>query len=289
MAFELIKPRTTVLDVGCSSGNFGEALIHFKKCTVDGVEPNRADASLAKQKLRSVHTSNVEDVLGDLIKSKATYDHVVFLDVIEHLYKPSALLKEIRKILEPKGTIVFSLPNMGHQSVRIMLLTGDFEYGKTGILDNTHLHFYTEKELRRVFDEAGFSVKSLDSVVVAYDEELLRSELSKVGVKEADKNLIRVLTKNNAHTYQFVGDAVPRANVKVNKGNRKFQSPAPKDTIREAYDKKIMERELFFKHEIDKRNNALKEKNKIIQDKDLLISKMNKKKNILNRLRNIKP
>src|SRR5680860_518166 len=137
MAFNLVGEKSSVLDIGCSKGDFGEALSFYKKCTVDGVEPDIEDSKAASEKLVNVFNNCVEKAIETDLKNKK-YDHIVLLDVIEHINDPVSVLSSLSNNLNPGCSVIFSIPNMAHISVRIMLMSGDFTYGKTGILDNTH-------------------------------------------------------------------------------------------------------------------------------------------------------
>ncbi len=86
------------------------------------------------------------------------YDVVVAGDVIEHLTRPGHLLAEIRRVLRPGGQLMLSVPNFGHWYPRVRVATGLFGYDRRGILDNTHLRFFTRSTLRRTVRSAGFDV-----------------------------------------------------------------------------------------------------------------------------------
>lgn len=203
---DYIKSGATVLDVGCSSGNFGKVLIDNKGCVVDGVELDANDYKLAKTKLRNVFNLNIEtDDLG-IIKNK--YDYIYFGDVIEHLVWPVATLERIKSHLSQKGCLIFSIPNMAHLLSRLMLLQGDFEYGETGLLDKTHLHFYTPNEIERIFALAGYKITYFDPVLKDLPEELIESELGKVGLRMTSEFLEFTRT-SQASIYQMVGAAIP--------------------------------------------------------------------------------
>ncbi len=200
--FNLIKDKQVVLDIGCSSGNFGKELIDQKHCTVDGVELNLDDARLAKKKLRKVFSFNIEE--GAPKELWGQYDVVCFGDVIEHLVNPVVALENTKQLLKKNGKVVFSIPNMAHMSVRLMLLGGNFEYGETGLLDKTHLHFYDEKEVYRVFNEASLNIDKIDYVRRDIPTDVLKRILATLGLK-ADKSFIENSKKVNASAYQFIG------------------------------------------------------------------------------------
>jgi len=202
--YTMIKEGSTILDIGCSSGNFGEIIIKEKKCTVDGIEIDDDDFNEAKKKLRNVYKLDIETDDLSVIKSK--YDYVYFGDVIEHLKDPITSLKRVKKLLENDGQIIFSIPNMAHLSVRLMLLQGKLEYGETGLLDKTHLHLYTHDEIQRVFKVAGYQITKLDPVMKDFPVEVIENELSKVGLKSTSK-FIEFTRTTDATVYQYVGMA----------------------------------------------------------------------------------
>lgn len=204
--FNFVKPGSKVLDIGCSSGNFGKTLIDKKNCIVDGLEIDDKDFKDASKKLRNVYQLNIET--DDLSPISDTYDYIYFGDVIEHLVDPVRALRRLEPLFtsKKKAQLLFSLPNMSHISVRMMLLNGAFEYGKTGLLDNTHLHFYTLDELTRVFRRAGMEISTFDPVVKDYPKKLLDTELKKVGLKNTEE-FTDFINTTNASIYQLVGIA----------------------------------------------------------------------------------
>jgi 2-polyprenyl-3-methyl-5-hydroxy-6-metoxy-1,4-benzoquinol methylase len=234
-ALNLVPKGSKVLDVGCSSGNFGKVLIEKKNCTVDGLELDAADAKLASKWLRNVYNLNIEtDDLGEL---KDKYDIIYFGDVIEHLYYPSSTLKRVQKLLKPGGSILFSIPNMAHATIRLLLLTGDFEYTETGLLDKTHLHFYNLKEVERVFNEADMEISKLDYVEKDYPDQLIKDYLSKLGLSvNQNSSFLSNMRKVDAAAFQFIGLAKP-ASKKIPK--KKLKQFGPVDMF-ESYHTNIV-------------------------------------------------
>lgn len=210
--FQMIPERSEVLDVGCSSGNFGAELIKQKKCTVDGIEIDDSDFQKAKRKLNKVYKLNVEKPLA--LKKK--YDFVYFGDVIEHLVDPVAALKNVQAVLKPEGKILFSIPNMTHVGVRLLLLSGEFEYSETGLLDKTHLHFYSQEEVYRVFEEAGYQIDHFDFIAKDLPKEVITKKLAELGLK-ANEEFYTAMTEPRAAAFQFVGSAERAARPKKRK------------------------------------------------------------------------
>lgn len=148
-----------VLDVGCHTGGFGVTLKEERGCEVWGVEPDPGAAAIAETFLDRVFVGPYSCDLGI---PDASFDLVVFNDVLEHLSEPWDVLRTVKRHLKPSGTVVVSLPNLLHQSNLLhMLRDRDFRYEPTGIRDRTHLRFFTAKSARRMFEECGYEVEQL--------------------------------------------------------------------------------------------------------------------------------
>lgn len=160
---ELI-PRSarTVLDVGCGAGRLGEALKARQGAEVVGIELDGHAAGLARGRLDRVLVGDVELTEPDL--APRSFDAVVCGDVLEHLRDPDRLLRHVRGWLRPDGRVVASVPNVRHHSVVLSLLEGNWTYESAGLLDRTHLRFFTRREVEKLFFRAGFAVERLGSV-----------------------------------------------------------------------------------------------------------------------------
>src|SRR5579859_1770467 len=204
LMLELVGSNKRVLDVGCDTGYLGRALIAHG-CSVSGVEMNEAAAAEAARYLDRVLVADLEK--ADLVEEfgAASFDVVVFGDVLEHLRDPLPALRQARPLLRPGGYIVISTPNIAHGDVRLALLAGRFNYSKVGILDDTHLRFFTRDSLVQFLHDGGFVLADLRRSIA----ELFTTEL---GVQEADVDpeLVASLRDDiEARTYQFVVTAVP--------------------------------------------------------------------------------
>jgi 2-polyprenyl-3-methyl-5-hydroxy-6-metoxy-1,4-benzoquinol methylase len=148
-----------VLDVGCGVGRLGEAIRARQGAEVTGVEVDVPAAEEAKGRLARVVVGDVER--PDVDFDRAAFDCVVCGDVIEHLEDPDAFLGRARGWLRPGGTLVASLPNARHYSVVGGLLAGDWTYEAAGLLDETHLGFYTRRDMVDLFERSGYRVERI--------------------------------------------------------------------------------------------------------------------------------
>jgi len=210
-----VSEDSEVLDIGCSSGGLGELLIKNKSCVVDGVEPDKKDSILASNKLNYVWNSDIETALLNIRKK---YDIIIFADVLEHILHPDEVLRAIKRIIKPKGRVVFSVPNMSHVSLRLALLRGDWEYNETGLLDKTHLRYWDLKTIRELFIRSNMNLIKLDTVTYPYTDKLIKDRLKDMGLIATERGL-DLLKSPEASAFQIVGYAefskVKQKNIKL--------------------------------------------------------------------------
>lgn len=158
--FPLISPGSKVLDLGCWAGRLGEKLIKEKKCEVFGVDINQKAIELAKKRLTKAFVAdlNKEKELQKLFDNQK-FDFIVLVEVLEHLVNPEKLLTEIKKLLNKDGKIIISVPNIANWEIRLQLLFGNFDYEQQGILDETHLRFFTRKSIRNLLMSFGYNIE----------------------------------------------------------------------------------------------------------------------------------
>ncbi|MCU1544084.1 MAG: wbbL 5 [Microbacteriaceae bacterium] len=204
--YHSIPDGSRVLDVGCSVGNFGEALEKLKGCTVVGIDINAHDIEEAKTRISEAHVFDISS--PGALERFGTFDVIVFADVIEHIPDPRAALSAARALVAPGGVVVYSIPNMGHVSVRLDLLEGRFPYAELGLLDKTHLHFYDRAEVHDVLASAGFTITDENPTTSEYPRRWTEQRLGAIGLTpgEAFFDMLRVTESN---IYQYVGTAVP--------------------------------------------------------------------------------
>ncbi len=154
----LVPPTAKrVLDVGCAGGGLGAALKKERpSLVVDGIEVVPHAARMADQVLDEVFVGPVEQVHPRL--TDGAYDCIVFADVLEHTVDPVGVLRLLRPKLKADGVLVVSLPNIRHWTVLGPLIEGKFDYEDAGILDRTHLRFFTKQTMVELFHHNGFDV-----------------------------------------------------------------------------------------------------------------------------------
>lgn len=165
MAVESVPNKSYVLDVGCATGYIGEYLIKQKNCRVIGIENNSEEVMLAKKRLTKVINLDIESEDAIMKIHKATnnkkFDLIYATSLIEHLKNPDQFLLSMRKIMKKNGKIIISTPNISHWKIVVDLLRGEFKYSKYGILDKTHLVFFTIKSFVRLLKDNGYKVQSV--------------------------------------------------------------------------------------------------------------------------------
>jgi 2-polyprenyl-3-methyl-5-hydroxy-6-metoxy-1,4-benzoquinol methylase len=212
IAVRLVGGNKRVLEFGCSSGRITEVLAE-RGCRVTGIEIDPDAAERARAHADEVVVLDLDDDEFETKLAGQQWEVALFGDVLEHLRDPLKVLRATRQLLDPRGTVVLSVPNVAHADVRLSLLNGQFPYGPYGLLDRSHLRFFTRDTLTRLLDDAGFVAVEVQRVIVpAFDSELrLRRDDFPRSVVEA------VLADPEAETYQYViravidnGDAVVR-------------------------------------------------------------------------------
>jgi MoaA/NifB/PqqE/SkfB family radical SAM enzyme/2-polyprenyl-3-methyl-5-hydroxy-6-metoxy-1,4-benzoquinol methylase len=194
----LVGWNRRVLELGAASGHVTRALVD-RRCTVTSIE---FEASAAKDLKGIAH----EVIVGDLNDPnvfdtlKPEYDIVLAGDVLEHVLRPHDVLCGAVRLLRPGGQVVISLPHVGHIDVRLSLMRGQWNYRPWGLLDATHIRFFTLETIKQMLDEAGLTLTELRRVRVPAFETELGVERSTV----ASDLLERLLADPEAETYQFV-------------------------------------------------------------------------------------
>jgi len=158
-----LVPRTAsrVLDVGCGEGEFARSLRNEwqpSKLEIVGVELCETPARLAASILDRVIVGNIEQLE---LPYEDYFDCVIFADVLEHLIDPWKMMSRARRLLRRGGHVVTSIPNVQHWSVLAGLILGNWEYQDFGLMDTTHIRFFTRKSIKALFNSHGFEITHL--------------------------------------------------------------------------------------------------------------------------------
>lgn len=148
-----------LLDVGCGAGTLGKHLKENGVREVWGLEISSLAAREAREVIDHVIEGNVETILFPF--EPGYFDCIVCADVLEHLLDPWSTVGKLKKLLTPGGTIVASIPNVGFHRIIRGLLKGRWRYADAGILDRTHLRFFTLKGIEELFSINGMTIETL--------------------------------------------------------------------------------------------------------------------------------
>jgi 2-polyprenyl-3-methyl-5-hydroxy-6-metoxy-1,4-benzoquinol methylase len=163
---ELIGTTGRVLDVGCASGYLAR-LLTARGCRVTGIDVNAKSVESAQRYCDRALVADLDVVTLAQLFPDETFDVLVFGDVLEHLRNPWRVLDDARRLLAYQGYAVASIPNIAHGAIRLALLNGRFDYSEFGILDNTHLRFFTRRTTEELFVQAGYAIERIDKTYLA--------------------------------------------------------------------------------------------------------------------------
>lgn len=196
-----VKPWSTVVEFGPASGYMTQYLKEILGCKIiiveidynDGLEASKyADESL-------IGYPNGDIEMWQWVNFDPV-DHVIFADVLEHLRDPWKVLARAAKIIKDDGSILISIPNVGHNSVIIDLINGKFNYRDLGLLDNTHLRFFTRESLLQMVADAGLRVEKEMNTYCAVEHTEFKNNLT--DVPEEVSNVLQ--NRPDGILYQFV-------------------------------------------------------------------------------------
>lgn len=156
------KPKR-VLEIGCGEGLFGKKLKELYGCEVWGIELFPESAAVAKKNLDKVLVGDVAVAIDKLPNNY--FDCVVCNDVLEHLEDPYSVIERLRAKLVKNGIIVSSIPNVRYfHNLYSLIMAKEWEYQDAGILDKTHLRFFTINSIRNMFTRHGYEIVKLEGI-----------------------------------------------------------------------------------------------------------------------------
>ena len=160
----LVGHDKTVLELGCAAGTMTQVLKEHYGCRVSAIEFDAQAAEHARPYCEALLVADLEQQPMSALMAGQRFEVVLMADVIEHLRDTQAQLAEIKKLLAPGGQLVLSIPNVAHSGIIAQLLCGQFTYTPTGLLDSTHIRFFTADSMRQELEQAGFTVTHTDTV-----------------------------------------------------------------------------------------------------------------------------
>ena len=203
-----IPAGARVLDLGCGSGAIGRFLsARDGAATIDGLTINEDEAQRAAAHYRRVEVADLDRcVLTDLFEP-ASYDIIVCADVLEHVRQSDRVLSDCRSLLASGGQVLLSIPNAAYCGLIAELMAGEFRYRSEGLLDETHVRFFTRQTLLRFLDAGGWAVRHIETIV----RQLPASEF-RIAFDALPPAVARhLLALPDALTYQFIVIAQPLA------------------------------------------------------------------------------
>ena len=210
----LNEPPGTVLDIGCGGGATGKLLKEkFPGTRVFGIEVNPQAAEHARASLDRVICASVDDVDAARDLGGETISSVLLLDVLEHLYDPWRALVRIRGWLAPGTRVIASVPNIRNLATLSRIAAGDFEYEANGVLDITHVRFFTRGTLRDLFEQTGYEVRRLDPLTqpALVDQVVVDRRPGRIDTRSISVRYRSFEELEDLYALQYVVDARPAA------------------------------------------------------------------------------
>ncbi len=205
----MVKPRSRVLEIGAGPGSITKRLLGTLECDVVALEVEPTAIAKLKEFCPRVYDMDLNDAgwVAALLKKEGRFDYVIAADVLEHVYDPWKVLGGMRELLTPTGSVILSLPHVGHAAVLGCLVDEDMQYGPWGLLDRTHIRFFGVKNVQSLYrsqemaiEEAQFVVRTPEMTEFAQRWRTLPTD-------------VRAALQRNrfSHVYQVVTRAVPAA------------------------------------------------------------------------------
>lgn len=154
-----VNPEAKILEIGCSAGGTGALALSEKKCgSYYAVELSETAAMAAREKLTEVIVGDIEK-MESLPWPEKSFDALIMSEVLEHFADPWAVLRKLKKYLKPNSLVFCSSPNVAHYRIMLMMWRGDWKLEDAGIMDRTHLRWFTPKTYAELLQDSGYIVE----------------------------------------------------------------------------------------------------------------------------------
>ena len=203
-----IKPKQRILELGCSSGYLSKFLMQDMACVVVGVDINQSVLLQAAPYCQQTIVADLDSNAWLAEIAGQQFDVVLCADVLEHLKNPAAMLASLKPYLHQDSRLLASVPNVAHASIRLELLQGHFDYESLGLLDDTHLHFYTRDGLIAMLMQAGYVGCDISYSIQDLADEAIDQHLANAGLQSSN-TARELLHAPDAVAYQFIIEARP--------------------------------------------------------------------------------
>ena len=202
-----VPPGARALDLGCGSGALGRFLASGGDRVIDGLTINPDEASLAARHYRHIEVADLETCDLTRLFAPGGYDAIVCADVLEHIRHPERVLSACRTLLAPGGRVLLSIPNTGYAGLIAELMVGEFRYRPEGLLDETHLRFFTRQTLMRFLAAEGWVVIGIETIERPLPDSEFRIAFDALPPAAAR----HLLALPDALSYQFIVTCRPAA------------------------------------------------------------------------------
>ena len=199
-----IKPNSVVLEFGPATGRLTKYLKNELKCSVYIVEIDKDAFKKSIEFAEDGINGDIENYEWLEYYKDIKFNYIIYADVLEHLVNPQDVLMKSKSLLAEDGIIITSIPNIAHNAVIIDLINNKFNYNKTGIMDNTHLRFFTYYSLQQLFENCNLTIIDENVVKLNYDQIEIENNNLYLPTDQAEM----LKDREFAFVYQFVFTSV---------------------------------------------------------------------------------
>ena len=164
--FDKVSQGSRVLEIGCGSGRLSNVLSIWKHCKVYCIDKDPVISSFAKGKCIEVLNTDIEN--SGLPYNDGYFDHIILLNVLEHMREPKHVLMCLKRYLSENGSLIYSVPNIVNWHSRMTIFLGKFEYEDGTVFDRNHLRFFNLRSARNLAIDAGYRIIWLDVTPSVY-------------------------------------------------------------------------------------------------------------------------